>query len=148
MEHSLSDSITITDNRSGESVEIPIVDGGIDSSAWTKLLPGLWFKDEGFAATAVTNSSITFIDGAAGQLEYRGYPIEDLANNSSFLEVAFLLLNGDLPNQMQLSSWEETIGEASDPRPKSSRCFFKHFKRLSPYGHVNFRTCRTIVHVS
>ena len=93
LEHSLSDSITITDNRSGESIEIPIVDGGIDSSSWTKLLPGLWFKDEGFAATAVTNSSITFIDGAAGRLEYRGYPIEDLANNSSFLEVAFLLLS-------------------------------------------------------
>tara|TARA_Y100001970_G_scaffold204073_1_gene248456 strand:- start:5942 stop:7240 length:1299 start_codon:yes stop_codon:yes gene_type:complete len=135
LERSLSDSITITDNRSGESIEIPIVDGGIDSSSWTKLLPGLWFKDEGFAATAVTNSSITFIDGAAGRLEHRGYPIEDLANNSSFLEVAFLLLNGDLPNQMQLSSWEETISEASDLDPNHHDLLLQAFQKDShPMG--------------
>ena len=114
MELPLPDSITIIDNRSGESVEIPIVDGGVDSSFWTKLLPGLWFKDEGFATTAVTNSAITYIDGAAGCLEYRGYPIEDLAKGSTFLEVSFLLLNGELPNEDELSSWEETIAENAE----------------------------------
>ena len=135
LEHPLSDSITITDNRSGESVEIPIVDGGVDSGPWTNLLPGLWFKDEGFAATAVTNSSITFIDGAAGRLEYRGYPIEDLANHSSFLEVAFLLLNGELPNQKQLTSWEETIAEASDLDPNHHDLLLQAFQKDShPMG--------------
>ncbi len=131
----MSESITVTDNRSGESVEIPIVHGGVDSSAWTKLLPGLWFKDEGFAATAVTNSSITFIDGAAGQLEYRGYPIEDLASNSSFLEVAFLLLNGELPNQDELTSWEETIAENSDLDPNHHNALLQAFQKDShPMG--------------
>jgi len=131
----LSESITVTDNRSGESVEIPIVHGGVDSSAWTKLLPGLWFKDEGFAATAVTNSSITFIDGAAGQLEYRGYPIEDLASNSSFLEVAFLLLNGELPNQDELTSWEETIAANSDLDPNHHNALLQAFQKDShPMG--------------
>ena len=131
----MSESITVTDNRSGESVEIPIVHGGVDSSAWTKLLPGLWFKDEGFAATAVTNSSITFIDGAAGQLEYRGYPIEDLASNSSFLEVAFLLLNGELPNQDELTSWEETIAANSDLDPNHHNALLQAFQKDShPMG--------------
>ena len=131
----MSESITVTDNRSGESVEIPIVHGGVDSSAWTKLLPGLWFKDEGFAATAVTNSSITFIDGAAGQLEYRGYPIEDLASNSSFLEVAFLLLNGELPNQDELTSWEETIAENSGLDPNHHNALLQAFQKDShPMG--------------
>ena len=135
LECPLSDSITITDNRSGESVEIPIVDGGVDSGPWTNLLPGLWFKDEGFAATAVTNSSITFIDGSAGRLEYRGYPIEDLANHSSFLEVAFLLLNGELPNQKQLTSWEETIAEASDLDPNHHDLLLQAFQKDShPMG--------------
>ena len=64
----MKESITITDNRSGESIEIPIEHGGVDSGPWTKFLPGIWFKDEGFAATAVTNSAITYIDGAPGNL--------------------------------------------------------------------------------
>ncbi|MEE2682348.1 MAG: citrate synthase [Actinomycetota bacterium] len=105
----MKESITITDNRSGESIEIPITDGGVDSGSWTGLLPGIWFKDEGFAATAVTNSEITYIDGAAGQLEYRGYPIGDLASQSNFTEVAYLLVFGDLPNAEQLSNWSEAL---------------------------------------
>ena len=75
----MPESITITDNRTGESVEVPIEDGGINSAEWAKLMPGLWFKDEGLATTAMTNSAITYIDGDAGVLEYRGYPIEQLA---------------------------------------------------------------------
>jgi|TARA_B100001094_G_scaffold331433_1_gene399694 citrate synthase len=107
----LKESITITDNRSGESIEIPIEDGGVDSGPWTKFLPGLWFKDEGFAATAVTNSSITYIDGGAGQLEYRGYPIEDLASKSTFTEVAYLLVHGELPNSESLDDWNSKLAE-------------------------------------
>ena len=93
----MKESITITDNRSGESIEIPIEHGGVDSGPWTKFLPGIWFKDEGFAATAVTNSSITYIDGGAGQLEYRGYRIEDLAKKSTFTEVAYLWFMVNFP---------------------------------------------------
>tara|TARA_B100000686_G_scaffold354668_1_gene466279 strand:- start:2064 stop:3332 length:1269 start_codon:yes stop_codon:yes gene_type:complete len=131
----LPDSITIIDNRSGESVEIPIVDGGIDSGPWTKLLPGIWFKDEGFAATAVTNSSITYIDGGAGQLEYRGYPIEALAEHASFLEVAYLLLNGELPNRDQLDSWEETIASQSELDPDHNGPLLQAFQSQShPMG--------------
>lgn len=107
----MKESITITDNRSGESIEIPIEDGGVDSGPWTKFLPGLWFKDEGFAATAVTNSSITYIDGGAGQLEYRGYPIEDLASKSTFTEVAYLLVHGELPNDESLNGWNSKLAE-------------------------------------
>jgi len=105
----VSESITITDNRTGESVEIPIVDGGVESGPWSSLLPGIWFKDEGFAATAVTNSAITYIDGDAGQLEYRGYPIESLAEQSCYLEVAYLLLHGELPNRDQLDQWVHEV---------------------------------------
>ena len=57
----MAESITITDNRSGESVEVPIVDGGIDSKAWSDLLPGMWFLDPGFTTTAATKSDITYI---------------------------------------------------------------------------------------
>jgi len=99
------DSVTITDNRTGESFEIPIVDGGVDAAAWRKNLPGLWFLDPGFTATASTESSITELDGANGILRYRGYPIEQLAENSTFLEVCYLLLNGELPNKQELDQW-------------------------------------------
>ncbi len=105
----MPESITITDNRTGESVEVPIEDGGINSAEWAKLMPGLWFKDEGLATTAMTNSAITYIDGDAGVLEYRGYPIEQLAEQSTFLEVAYLLVHGELPTQQQLDEWVHEI---------------------------------------
>ena len=74
----MPESITITDNRTGESVEIPIVDKGVDSKAWSSLLPGIWFNDPSFGATAGAESDITELDGGAGILRYRGYPIEPL----------------------------------------------------------------------
>ncbi len=105
----MPESITITDNRTGETVEIPIRDGGIESSEWARLLPGIWFKDEGLATTAMTDSAITFIDGDAGVLEYRGYPIEQLAEQSTFLEVAYLLVHGELPTAPELDAWVHDI---------------------------------------
>ncbi|MGO9558497.1 MAG: citrate synthase [Acidimicrobiales bacterium] len=105
----MAESITITDNRTGESIEIPIVDGGASAAEWAKLLPGIWFYDPAFMTTAVTESAITFIDGDEGKLEYRGYPIEQLAEDSTYLEVAYLLLHGDLPNQAQLDEWTHEI---------------------------------------
>jgi len=101
----VAQSITITDNRSGESVEIPIDNGGVDASSWQKLLPGIWFFDPGMMTTAVTESSITELDGDAGILRYRGYPIEQLAEKSTYLEVTYLLLHGELPTKEQLDAW-------------------------------------------
>ncbi|MHB1987354.1 MAG: citrate synthase [Acidimicrobiales bacterium] len=105
----MAESITITDNRSGETIEVPIVDGGVSAAEWSKLLPGIWFYDPGFMTTAAAESAITYIDGDEGKLEYRGYPIEQLAEHSSYLEVAYLLLHGDLPSAAQLQEWTHEI---------------------------------------
>ncbi len=105
----MAESITITDNRNGETIEIPIVDGGIAAEEWAKLLPGGCCYDPAFRTTAAAESSITFIDGDEGKLEYRGYPIEQLAEESTYLEVAYLLLHGDLPSADQLDAWVHEI---------------------------------------
>jgi citrate synthase len=105
----VAESITITDNRNGQSIEIPITNGGIAAEQWAKLLPGVWFYDPAFMTTAAAESSITFIDGDEGKLEYRGYPIEQLAEKSTYLEVAYLLLHGDLPTADQLEEWTHEI---------------------------------------
>jgi citrate synthase len=105
----VADSITITDNRTGEQVEIPILDGGVDSKAWSKLLPGVWFHDPAFGNTSGAASAITELDGENGILRYRGYPIEQLAESSSYLEVAYLLIHGDLPTPEQFENWRYEI---------------------------------------
>jgi len=104
-----SDSVTITDNRTGETFEIPIENGGVNADVWRKHLPGVWFFDEAFMATAATESSITYLDGDAGILRYRGYPIEQLAEQSTYLEVAYLLIHGELPNKEQHDAWVKDI---------------------------------------
>jgi citrate synthase len=105
----VAESITITDNRSGQTIEIPILDGGVSATEWTKLLPGVWFYDEGFMTTAACQSAISYIDGDNGILRYRGYPIEQLAEHSSYLEVAYLLLHGELPTEVALSAFVDDI---------------------------------------
>ena len=105
----MSESVTITDNRTGESVEIPVVGGAIDMASIQKLMPGTWVLDPGFTGTASTTSAITDLDGKNGILRYRGYPIEQLAEQSTFLEVCYLLLNGELPNQAELDQWVHDI---------------------------------------
>ena len=105
----MADSISITDNRTGEAVEIPIKDGGVDAAAWRKHLPGIWFHDPGFATTSATESAITELNGIDGVLRYRGYPIEQLAEQSTFLEVAYLLVYGSLPTQDELDTWTYEI---------------------------------------
>ncbi|MDA8027113.1 MAG: citrate synthase [Actinomycetota bacterium] len=105
----MPESITITDNRTGKAVEIPITDGGVSSDAWRSLLPGLWFYDSGLTTTAMCESSITYLDGDEGILRYRGYPIEQLAEESTYLEVAYLLLKGELPNKEQYDAWSREV---------------------------------------
>ncbi|MGH9179548.1 MAG: citrate synthase [Acidimicrobiales bacterium] len=104
-----SESITITDNRTGESFEVPIVNGGVSSAEWRKGLPDVLFYDPAFMATAACQSSVTYLDGEAGILRYRGYPIEQLAERSSYLEVAYLLLYGELPNREQFDGWVKDV---------------------------------------
>jgi citrate synthase len=105
----VTDSITVTNNRTGESREIPIEHGGIAASEFAKVVPGVWFYDPGFMATATAKSSITYLDGDAGILRYRGYPIEQLAQHSTYLEVAYLLNFGELPTKEQFDVWSNEI---------------------------------------
>jgi len=102
-------TITVTDNRTGESYEIPIQNGGVAANEFAKAVPGVWLYDPAFMQTAAAESAITYLDGEAGILRYRGYPIEQLAEKSTYLEVAYLLLHGELPTAEQASEWEREI---------------------------------------
>jgi citrate synthase len=111
---SSGDTLTVTDNRTGKSYEIPIVDDTIRATELRKIKVadddfGLMTYDPAYMATASCRSSITFIDGDKGILEYRGYPIEQLAEKSTYLEVAYLLVHGSLPTQDQLNDWTHLI---------------------------------------
>lgn len=108
-----NDSVTLTDNNSGESREFPIVrgamgPGAVDISSLYKE-SGIFTFDPGFMATASCHSAITYIDGEQGTLLYRGYSIEQLATKASFLEVAYLLVYGELPTAPQLSKFETIV---------------------------------------
>jgi citrate synthase len=105
----VSESITVTDNRSGQSIEIPIVNGGVAANQFATLLPGLWFYDPALLTTAMADSAITFVDGEEGILRYRGYPIEQLAERSNYLEVAYLLMYGELPTADQFDEWKREV---------------------------------------
>ncbi len=105
----MAESITVTNNRTGETREILIEHGGIAASEFAKVVPGVWFYDPGFMSTAMAESAITYIDGDAGILRYRGYPIEQLAERSTFLEVAYLLLYGELPTAEQFERWKKDV---------------------------------------
>jgi len=114
-------SLTITDNRTGKSYEIPIQYGTYSGyGATINALDlrqikasdedfGLLTYDPGFTNTCSCKSSVTFLDGEKGVLRYRGYPIEQLAEQSTYLETSYLLLNGDLPNTAQLNEWSRNI---------------------------------------
>ncbi|WP_245602452.1 citrate synthase [Solirubrobacter soli] len=109
-----SDSLTITDNRTGKSYEVPIEDGTVRATALRNIKVneddfGVMTYDPAFMNTASCRSAITYLDGEKGILEYRGYPIEQLAEKSTYLEVAYLLVHGNLPNQKQLDEWTHEI---------------------------------------
>jgi citrate synthase len=108
------DSLSITDNRTGKTYEVPIKDGTIRALDLRKIKTsdedfGLMTYDPAFMNTASCRSSITFIDGDKGILEYRGYPIEQLAEKSTYLETAFLLLCGKLPTKSELDEWTHDV---------------------------------------
>jgi citrate synthase len=107
-------TLTLTDNRTGKSYSVPIREGAIHATDLRQIRtgpedPGLMSYDPGFMNTAATRSTITFIDGDRGLLWYRGYPIEQLAEQSTFLEVAYLLIRGELPTAKALEEWSWQI---------------------------------------
>ena len=110
----MADTLTITDNRTGRQYEIPIQDGTIRAMdlRQIKVKPeefGMMTYDPAFMNTAACKSRITFIDGDKGILLYRGFPIEQLAEHSDFLETSYLILFGELPTQSQLDDWSRDI---------------------------------------
>ena len=109
-----SESLTITDNRTGRTYEVPIEDGTVRALALRDIKVddddfGVMTYDPAYMNTASCRSAITYIDGDRGILEYRGYPIEQLAEHSTYLEVAYLLVHGELPSQAQLDEWTHEI---------------------------------------
>jgi len=108
------DSLTITDNRTGKTYDVPITDGTVRTMDLREIRVepgefGMMGYDPAFMNTASCRSAITYIDGDAGVLQYRGYPIEQLAENASYLEVAYLLINGVLPTQPQLDQFVRDV---------------------------------------
>jgi citrate synthase len=107
-------TLTVTDDRTGKVYTIPISDGAISAADLRKIKvkdedPGLLSYDPAFTSTASCRSAITYIDGDQGILRHRGYPIQELAEGASFLEVAYLLLHGELPTAEQLGTWSDEI---------------------------------------
>jgi len=110
------DTLTVIDHRTGRQYEIPVQDGAIRAVDLRQIKvsadggdPGLMTYDPGYVNTASCRSAISFIDGEKGILRYRGYPIEQLAERSTFLETAYLLLHGELPSPAELDSWVRNI---------------------------------------
>jgi citrate synthase len=106
-------TVTMTDNRTGRSWELPVMTGSLGPDVVDVRRfyaeTGMFTYDPGFTSTSACESSITFIDGDEGVLLHRGYPIEQLAEQSDFMEVCYLLLNGDLPNTQEKSKFEKAI---------------------------------------
>ncbi|MCW3029000.1 MAG: citrate synthase [Solirubrobacterales bacterium] len=109
-----AETLTVTDNRTGETYELPIADGTVRAMDIRQIKTGeadfgLMAYDPAYTNTASCRSAITYIDGAAGVLQHRGYPIEQLCEQSCYLEVAYLLINGALPTQTQLDEWVHEV---------------------------------------
>jgi citrate synthase len=125
-----SKTVKLVDEANRRSSELPLLDGTLGPSC---IDIGTLYKDTGhftydvgFGATASTRSAITYIDGDQGVLLYRGYPIEQLAENSSFLEVAYLLLNGELPKKDEFTAFEHQITHHTMMH-ESQKNFFQGF---------------------
>ncbi|KAG7574672.1 Citrate synthase [Arabidopsis suecica] len=116
---SLKGTLTIVDERTGKKYKVPVSDDGTVKAVDFKKIAtgkedkGLKLYDPGYLNTAPVRSSISYIDGDEGILRYRGYPIEEMAENSTFLEVAYLLMYGNLPSESQLSDWEFAVSQHS-----------------------------------
>ena len=111
----MADTLTVTDNRTGKTYELSITDGAIKATDLKKIKTadpddaGLLTYDPACMNTAACRSEITYIDGDKGVLLYRGYPIEQLAEHSTYLETAYLILNGELPSKAALQEWTHQV---------------------------------------
>src|SRR6266478_6121698 len=111
----MANTLTITDNRTGKKYEIPVQEGGVIRAADLRQIKtsgddfGLMSYDPAFTNTASCRSRITFIDGDKGILQYRGYPIEELAEKSNYLETAYLIVKGELPDRHHREMWKHNI---------------------------------------
>jgi citrate synthase len=108
------DTLSVTDNRTGETYELEITDGTVKSMDFRQIKTGeddfgLMTYDPAYTNTASCRSEITYIDGEAGVLQHRGYSIEELCDSSSYLEVAYLIVNGELPTKDQLEKWTHDV---------------------------------------
>src|SRR3954453_21031012 len=108
------DTLSVTDNRTGKTYEVEITDGTVRAMDFRQMKVdeddfGLMTYDPAFTNPPSTRSAITYIDGDKGILEYRGYPIEQLAEQSNYLEVASLLVHGELPTSDELAEWTHLI---------------------------------------
>ena len=131
-------TMTLTDNETGKSVELPVLDGTIGPKVIDirKLYAqtGYFTYDPGFMATAACRSSITYIDGDEGVLMYRGYPIQELAEKSDFLEVAYLLLNGELPTAKEKAQFVHDITHHTMVHEQLTTLFPRLPPRRAPDG--------------
>ncbi|MEX0951858.1 MAG: citrate/2-methylcitrate synthase, partial [Gammaproteobacteria bacterium] len=113
----MTDTVTIVDNKTGKQVECPVVHGVygapvIDTKALYKEL-GMFTLDPGYMNTASCRSKITYLDGEKGVLMHRGYPIDQLAEHSSYLEVSYLLLYGELPTAAEMEKFKDDLNKRS-----------------------------------
>ena len=138
------DTITITDDRTGKTVTVPIEGGVFPSSALRELDPTLYCYDPAYLSTASCKSAITYLDGDAGILRYRGYPIEQLAEKSTYLEVAYLLLNGELPTSRAARAVDvRRHAPHVHPREHAQAVRRRLPLRRPPDGHVRLGHRRT-----
>ena len=133
-------TMTLTDNETGRSVELPVLHGTIGPRVvdirQLYARTGCFTYDPGFMATAACRSSITYIDGDEGILMYRGYPIQELAEKSDFLEVAYLLLNGELPNTKEKAQFVHDITHHTMVHEQ-----LRSFSRASAATRTRWRSC-------
>ncbi len=111
-----NETVTLIDHRTEKSYDLPLVNGNVRAMDLRQIKTGpedfgMMTYDPAYMNTASCKSAVTFLDGERGILRYRGYPIEELAENCSFLEVAYLLLNGELPNEAELRDWVEQVSQ-------------------------------------
>ena len=130
-----SNTLSVTDNRTNRTYTVPIEDGTIRATDFRQIRTngddfGLMLYDPGLINTASCRSGVTFIDGRHGTLEYRGYPIEVLAEHCTFLEVAYLLLFGELPAEKELAEWVSEIAHHT-MLPETTKTFMEGFRHDS-----------------
>ena len=135
----MPDSLTLTDNRTGRTSEVPIKDGTVRAADLRKVRTGpedfgLVSYDPALVNTAACRSRISYIDGDKGILRYRGYPIEQLAEKSSYLETAYLLLHGELPTAAQLDTWTRTVHDNRIPPARIAGLFDAMAEDPHPMG--------------